>query len=94
MRIELCDICKKEEADEMYKVKYRKRGCYIERCWRADRWTRYEKIAICKDCAKMLRRQQNTEIRNEKLDLDKLIEIQQQNRRNRRNRRGDSESSS
>lgn len=56
MHVELCDICKKNEADRKYKIKHSKRGMYVKSYgfskWCSNVWTPWEKISICDECGK------------------------------------------
>ena len=52
---EICDVCKKNNADKRFKVKRSVRAYeYYNNRKLAYFWTPYEKIAICDECAEKL----------------------------------------
>lgn len=58
MKVEVCDLCKKNEPNKKFKVKMSSRG-HMERTgygmrWNSRIWNPYEKISICEDCAEKL----------------------------------------
>ena len=51
---EICDVCKKNDADKRYKIKQSAK-CYMPGAAHLDRiWSPYEKIVICNECAEKL----------------------------------------
>ena len=51
---EICDICKKNDADKRFKVKRSAKAYGYLTGKLAYFWTPYEKIAICDECAEKL----------------------------------------
>lgn len=55
---EICDVCKKNDANVKYKIKKSRKGMYVRgsNCikWVGDIWQPWERIMICDECAEKL----------------------------------------
>lgn len=58
MKTIICDICKKNEANERYRVYKTRKGVWdsLGRCrfWNSKKWQPEEKIDVCDKCMKKL----------------------------------------
>lgn len=54
----ICDICNKNEASREFQVRRSLKGCwegtYNRGRWNSDKWTEWETIDICGECAETL----------------------------------------
>lgn len=51
---EICDLCKKNDADRKYKIKQSVKGYKYGAAYLGRIWLPYEQIVICDECAKKL----------------------------------------
>ena len=51
---EICDLCKKNDADRKYKIKQSVKGYKYGAAYLGRIWLHYEQIVICDECAKKL----------------------------------------
>lgn len=51
---EICDICKKNDADKKFKIKRSVKGYRLGAGYLGYIWSPYEKIVICNECADKL----------------------------------------
>lgn len=51
---EICDLCKKNDADRKYKIKQSVKGYRYGAAYLGRVWLPYEQIVICDECAKKL----------------------------------------
>ena len=51
---EICDLCKKNDADRRYKIKQSVKGYKYGAAYLGNVWLPYEQLVICDECAKKL----------------------------------------
>lgn len=51
---EICDLCKKNDADRKYKIKQSVKGYKCGAAYLGRVWLPYEHIVICDECAEKL----------------------------------------
>ena len=55
----ICDVCNRNEASREFQVRHSLKGCWERKgsCsgfWNANKWTEWETIDICGECAETL----------------------------------------
>lgn len=51
---EICDLCKKNDADRKYKIKQSVKGYKYGAAYLGRVWLPYKQIVICNECAEKL----------------------------------------